>query len=115
MNRYLDYETNRAIEAKMLRFDDRELVGKVVANFIYGGIAGLSYTDGIWCAVKAELESCEEVDVHHVLQMDLYEIHGLGLISDEQFAAAREKQQDAERKRKQDKIKQLQAELGKKP
>lgn len=112
LNMYLDKETNDAIVSKMRRFDDRELVGKTVAQSSYGFITtGISFTDGTWCAVYPE-SGCDGPEMHHVDQVDLYELRDLGLITEEQFKTAQSNEREQQRKWKQEKLEQLQKELG---
>ncbi len=85
MNRYLDEKTQESIKSKMLRFDD-DLAGKTVAHSIYWDVAGISFTDGTWCAVKGEDTGDDCPEVMHVWgagDMNLHQLQRLGLESEE--------------------------------
>ncbi len=111
---YLDEATNKAISFKSLRFDDKAIRGKTVAAAVYGyEAAAVSFTDGTWAAVGAEVGHEGYAEVVHESHLDLHDLRSLGLISDEQFCEAKQKQEAQERARKEERIKRLQAELNK--
>ncbi len=110
MNRFLDDATKKSISDKMLRFDDREIRGKTIMASTYGTVTGASFTDGTWCAVCAK-QDYDGPDLGHVDRMELYDLRDLGLITEEQYHVARLREDEAQRQRKLDQIRKLQAEV----
>ena len=111
MNIFLTDDIRKRIRGGMLRFDNPDMEGKVVAASVYGdNLAGVSFTDGTWAAVRADRDY-EGVYVDHVDRMPIEVLARLLLITETEYVAATARERDATLQRQITEIKRLQKEV----